>query len=240
VSGVLIVITRPRPQAEALAAGLGERGHECLIEPMLEIEPLPGGRPSLAGVQAIVLTSANAVPALFESARRLPVFAVGETTAAAARAAGCERLTAAEGDAGALGRLIAARCHPGDGALLHLSGEEVREELEQALAPAGFELRRQIVYRAVAARSLSPELQMALRHGTVGAVLLFSPRTAGTLAALMRSAGLEEALGGAAALCISAAVAEEARALPWREVLIAATPSAAALVHLLDAPELRW
>jgi uroporphyrinogen-III synthase len=233
---VQIVITRPRPQAEALAARLGAEGHDCLIEPMLEIEPVAGAPPSLEGVQAIVLTSANAVPALSE----LPVFAVGEATAAAARAAGCCRLTVAEGDARSLGRLIAAFCRPGDGTLLHLCGDHVREGLEDALAPAGFELRRHAVYRAAAARILSPGLRAALEGRTIGAVLLFSPRTARTFADLVRSSRLEEGLAGAAALCLSAAVAGKARPLPWSEVRVAAKPTTDALVHLLDAPGLRW
>lgn len=235
-----IVITRPRPQAEALAARLGAKGHACLIEPMLEIEPLPVGLPSLDGVQAIVLTSANAVPALFEEAKQLPVFAVGEATAAAARAAGCARLSVAEGDAKSLGPLIAARCHPDDGALLHLSGEQVREGMEEAVELADLELRRHAVYRAAAARSLSPGLQAALRRRTIDAVLLFSPRSAAIFTDLVRSSGVERELAGAEALCLSAAVAEEVRALSWGEVRVAARPTAAALLHLLDAPGLRW
>jgi uroporphyrinogen-III synthase len=237
---VQIVITRPRPQGEALAARLGAEGHDCLIEPVLEIELLPGAPPSLEGVQAIVLTSANAVPALSEQARHLPVFAVGEATAAAARVAGCCRLAVAEGDARSLGRLIAARCRPGDGALLHLSGDYVREGLEEALAPAGLELRRHAVYRAAAARILSPGLRAALEHSTIGAVLLFSPRTAPAFADLVRSSRLQGGLAGAAALCLSSAVAGEARPLPWSEVRVAARPTTDALVHLLDAPGLRW
>jgi uroporphyrinogen-III synthase len=237
---VRIVITRPRPQAEPLAARLEAKGHACLIEPMLEIEPLPRAPLTLDGVQAIVLTSANAVPALSGKARGLPVFVVGEATAAAARDAGCARLTIAEGDARRLGRLIAARCRPGDGALLHLSGEQVREGLEEALGPAGLELRRHPVYRAHAARGLSPELRTALLRGTIGAVLLFSPRTARTFGGLVRAAGLQGGLEGARALCLSAAVAGEARALRWREVLMAESPTTEALVHLLDAQGLRW
>jgi uroporphyrinogen-III synthase len=239
-AAVQIVITRPRPQAEPLAARLAAKGHACLVEPMLEIEPLPGAPLPLDGVQAIVLTSTNAVPALLGNALRLPVFAVGEATAAAARDAGCARVTVAEGDARSLGRLLAARCRPGDGALLHLSGEQVREGLEEALRPAGLELRRHPVYRAEAVRRLSPELQTALLRGTIGAVLLFSPRTARTFAGLVRAAGLQAGLEGAAALCLSAAVAGEARTLRWREVLMAKSPTTDALVHLLDAQGLRW
>ncbi|MDF2781612.1 MAG: hypothetical protein K0S96_1416, partial [Geminicoccaceae bacterium] len=59
-----VLITRPRAEAAVLAADLAERGHDVTIEPLLTIEPLPGVVAALAGAQAIVLTSANAVPAL--------------------------------------------------------------------------------------------------------------------------------------------------------------------------------
>jgi uroporphyrinogen-III synthase len=82
---VLVLVTRPRAQAEVTAAALRALGHEPLLDAMLEIEPLH--LPDLAGredVAAVVLTSANAVTALPASLAGLPVFAVGAATAAAA------------------------------------------------------------------------------------------------------------------------------------------------------------
>ncbi len=129
-----VLITRPRAEAAVLAADLAARGHEVTIEPLLTIEPLPGVVAALAGAQAIVLTSANAVPALPATGVRLPVFAVGAATARAARAHGCEEVHAAAGDAQSLARLIGAHCRPAAGPLLHLAGAEVRPGLAEALA----------------------------------------------------------------------------------------------------------
>lgn len=237
---VQILITRPRPQAEALARSLEPRGYTCRIEPMLEIERLDTQPPALDGIQAIVLTSAHAVPALPERAKRLPVFAVGGVTAAAARAAGCTDVTVAEGDAVNLARCIATGCRPEQGALLHLSGVDVRESLAEALAMGGFELRRAPVYRAVAASRLSAALQAALEQRALDAVLLFSPRTARTFVELVRRYRLGDRLDGTAALCLSGAVADAARALRWGEVRSAHRPEREALVQLLEARERRW
>jgi uroporphyrinogen-III synthase len=206
-----------------------------LIEPLLTIEPVPGAAPDLSGVQAILLTSANAVPALDDAARRLPVLAVGAATARAARAAGVAQVHAAQGDAASLARLVGCRCRPDQGALLHLSGTEVRPGLVEHLAAAGFAVRRQAVYRAVAATQLSTSTCEALRRQAIGAVLLYSPRTAGIFCDLVTKSGLARCLEATAAICLSAAVAEACQTVPWRAVKAAERPDHNTLLDQLDA-----
>jgi uroporphyrinogen-III synthase len=166
------------------------------------------------------------------------VFAVGVATAAAVRAAGGIRVDAAEGDAPRLARRIAASCAPGGGSILHLCGTDVRAGLAEPLTEAGFRLVRLPVYRAHAAQALSAQAIDALRAG-IGAVLLFSPRTAGTFAALVQQHGLDHDLGRTDACCLSAAVADGCSTLRWRRVRIAARPDRAALVELLEATDRR-
>ena len=175
---VHVLITRPREQALELADRLAARGDTALIEPLLTIEPVAGVVPQLDGVQALVLTSANAAPALGAWAGQLPLFAVGAATAGAARRAGCATVIAAAGSGADLARLIAQRCRPEDGALLHLSGAEVRPELGEELVAAGFALRRQVVYEARPAPALSPATVAAIgrRAGRGGAAVLAAHR----------------------------------------------------------------
>jgi uroporphyrinogen-III synthase len=231
---VLVLITRPRAAALALARELEGRGHEALIEPLLTIEPIAGVVPNLAGVQAIVLTSGHALAALGGSDPGRPVFVVGEATAAAARRAGCRDVRTGGGDAGQLARLIARKCRPAAGPLLHLSGTEVRPELAEGLAQAGFALRRQAVYRARAAERLSPAALTALRGGGVGAVLLFSPRSAEILVRLLAAYGLTGCLGRTEAICLSRAVSDRCRELPWKALRVAARPEVSAMVGQLE------
>jgi uroporphyrinogen-III synthase len=229
-----VLITRPREQALELARRLAERGDTALIEPLLRIERIPSAVSDLAGVQALVLTSANAVPALREVAARLPIFAVGDATATAARAAGCEVISAA-GSGADLARLIARRCRAEDGGLLHLGGEHVRAGLAEVLSAAGFTLRTQAVYRAVAANALSPDAAQALARRRIDAVLLFSPRTARTCVDLIGRHELRDDLAATAAICLSAAVAQPCRELVWRTIVLAARPDLAALLDALEA-----
>ena len=234
-----VLITRPRERALQLACELEQRGDTVLIEPLLTIEPIAGVAPQLDGVQGIVLTSAHAVPALNEAANALPVFAVGDATAAAAQSAGCSVVLSAAGAGKDLAALIAARCRPGGGALLHLSGEQVREGLAEALAATGFALRRQAVYRAVAAGALAPATVEALAAGKVDAAMLFSPRTARTFVELTDRHGLRERLTSTAAICLSAAVAHPCRELGWRGIYLAARPELSALLEALEAARRR-
>jgi uroporphyrinogen-III synthase len=203
------------------------------------IERMPGGSPDLAGVQALVLTSANAASAVGAPARPLPVFAVGEATAEAARRAGCAAVIATAGAGADLARVITQRCRPEHGALLHLCGEDVRPGLSERLAAAGFALRRQVVYRALAARVLSPAAIEAISRRQIEAVLLFSPRTARTFVALIDRHGLQGNLATTAAICLSAAVAQPCRELVWRAIHLAARPAPGALLEALEAARRR-
>lgn len=229
-----VLITRPQAQAATLARRLEAAGHTVLIEPLLAIEPVPDVSPDLEGVQALVLTSANAVPALRGTDRTLPAFVVGGATAKAARAAGCTDVRVAEGNAVSLARLIAKELRPGGGMLLHLCGTEVRPGLDEALAAAGFGLRRQAVYRAVAARRLSAAAVAGLRARAFDAVLLFSPRTAEILVALVRQHGLSDCLARTEAICLSEAVAGPCHALNWKAVRVAARPEVEMLLGQLE------
>jgi uroporphyrinogen-III synthase len=80
-----VIVTRPRAQAEPLAAALREEGFEPVLCPLIEVEPIDDGPIEAAGYDWVVVTSANGAEQL---ARRhlgpLPrVAAVGGATAQA-------------------------------------------------------------------------------------------------------------------------------------------------------------
>lgn len=88
-----ILVTRPRQDAQPLAAELRERGHDVLVAPMLTIEAQAAPadiETTLAQAQAILVTSLNGMRRLSEitTRRDLTIAAVGESTAVSrARAA---------------------------------------------------------------------------------------------------------------------------------------------------------
>ena len=232
-----VLITRPVEDAEPLASRLRGLGIASLIEPLMSIRVLPGAAFDLRGVQAILATSANGVRAFVRRASRrdIPLFAVGDATATAARDAGFTHVDSAGGDVIALAGRVRKRLDPSAGPLLHVAGSVVARDLSRLLQDAGFACRRAVLYEARPAKSLSPATVRAIRAGELGGVLFFSPRTAEVFVRLARKAQLMRACRRLAVFALSPAVAAKAAPISWRDCRVAATPNQDALLALLAA-----
>ena len=108
-----VLVTRPHPDDEATASALRARGFEVLRAPMLRFEAVPFHDDADARYGAVIVTSANALRAIGVNLAdnrllKLPLFAVGEHTASAARDAGFAQVIAASGGAGGLRDLVLA------------------------------------------------------------------------------------------------------------------------------------
>jgi uroporphyrinogen-III synthase len=234
--GMRALVTRPREESEMLASALAARGIGVVIEPMMEVHYCPAAGPDLAGVQALLCTSANGVRALARASgeRGVPLFAVGDATAARARDEGFAAVTSAGGDAAHLVRVAAGRLRPQDGRLLHISGNEAAGDLAGALRGRGFTVERCVLYEARANSMLSQAAIQALRSGAIDFALFFSPRTAGIFARLADDAGVAESCRAIAALSISTAADAALDALSWRERQVAERPNQGSLLDVLD------
>jgi uroporphyrinogen-III synthase len=234
--GLRALVTRPREAAAALAAALAARGLEAVIEPMLEVHFRAGASPDLTGVQAVLCTSANGVHALARTSaeRRLPLLAVGDATAARARAEGFTSVASAGGDAVDLVRLAAARLDPREGRLLHVCGDAVAGDLAGGLREHGFTVERSILYEARPIPALSQAATDAIRSGAIDFALFFSPRTAAIFARLANDGGVASYCATMTALSISATADAVLGVLPWRERCIAESPEQPALLVALD------
>jgi uroporphyrinogen-III synthase len=230
-----ILITRPREDAEPLAAELVRRGFSALVQPMLEIRTLDGPPLNLEGVQALLCTSANGVRATAARTTRrdLPVLAVGDATARAARDAGFAQVESAGGDVESLARLAAGRLDPAAGRLLHAAGTAVAGDLAGDLGRAGFTVERHVLYAAEPVTELGHDAVQGLYAGTIDAVLFFSPRTGRSFVKVVQKAGLADRLGGVVALCLSEAVGTAVRTVDWQAIHVARQPDQAALLDLL-------
>jgi uroporphyrinogen-III synthase len=207
-----VLILRPRPGADATAARATGRGLRAIVAPLFRIVQRSWTMPERP-FDALLLTSANAARALddrVDRARR--VYAVGATTAEAARTAGFESVIAGPGR---IEQLIPMILADGIGALLHLAGED-----RTAFDPAGLRIETRIVYAAESV-PLPPAFADALDEGAVA--LLHSARAARRFRELAgadhRIAAISEAVRAAAGEGWAAvAVAEE----PTDDALLAA------------------
>ena len=235
------LITRPEEDADPLLEALTRRGHDGIIAPMLEIAFSDDAQPlNLDGAQGLIFTSANGVRAFvrIENRRDLPVYTVGDASAASAREAGFDRVASASGAIEDLADLIRRRVRPAEGVLVHIGGNRLAGDLAGMLSPAGFAIRREIVYRSVAATVMPEPACAALCGRAIAGVLFFSPRTAEVFATLAQAAGLNDRLGGLIALCLSSAVARQLERSggldAWAAVRVAERPVTDALLDLAD------
>ncbi|MEI7710789.1 MAG: uroporphyrinogen-III synthase [Rhodospirillales bacterium] len=226
-----ILITRPEPGAGDTAFRVAALGFEPLLAPVFTIEPVPARLPS--AVAAVLATSGNALAPCFPACRLLPLYTVGDATAARARAMGFGRVVSASGDAVALAALAIRDLRPADGTLLLASGRGQGMPLATTLRQAGFRVLRRAVYRAVPSRALPDAAVDALRAGTVRAALFFSAATARTFVRLIQNACLGETVRSVEALAIGAAAGVALQGLPWRRVGVAAKPTQDAMLALL-------
>ena len=226
-----VLVTRPMPGAERTAQRLEGMGHVALRAPLLTVRPTGEPRPPGA-VDALLVTSAQAVPLLDGLPCGLPVYAVGERTAAHLREAGFSEVRTGEGDAAALARLI-GQAHPPGRALLHVAGRDRKPEPAASLEAFGFRVSVWTAYEAVAVPSLPETVRQALLGHKLDIILHFSRRTAATLLHLAEAEGLAPALATIRHLCLSEDVAA-ALADTGLQPRVAPRPDEESLLGLID------
>jgi uroporphyrinogen-III synthase len=217
----MIVAIRPEPGLQATLQA-GRAMHLTITGmPLFTVEPLHWDVPDPAEFSALLIGSANAIrhggPGL-QSLRSLPVHAVGQASAEAARAAG---FTVAATGSGGLQALIDGL--KGSSQVLRLAGRE-----HVPLDPAdGISITTAISYE-VRALPLAAENVLALRAGDP-VVLLHSASAARHFADECARCGLDKAR--IALACIGQRVAVAAGG-GWRDCQCAPQPSDSALLAL--------
>lgn len=227
-----VLVTRPHRQALATARRLAEAGHEVILAPLLEVVPT-GAEPPPGVVDALVVTSQNAVPALAVERARFdgrPIFAVGAKTGRALVDAGFTDVHVGPSDGAALAELVARSLKSG-AALLHAAGLDRTAEPDDSLRRGGFAVTVWEVYRAETVAVLADAAETALRAGSVDAVLHYSVRSARAFVRLCGAKALP--LDGFLNVCLSDAVAAALAGQSGIRPAVAAVPTEAGLLAAL-------
>jgi uroporphyrinogen-III synthase len=238
-----VLVTRPNPDDETTASALRARGFEVLRAPMLRFEPVAFHDDEDARYGAVIVTSANALRGIAPHVKgsrllKLPLFAVGEHTASAARGIGFEKIIPANGDATALRDLVLASVKAKElkksSTLLYLAGADLARDLAGELGERGFSVVTHTTYRMVPLSSLPRETCDAFAANQVEAVLHYSRRSARAFLEAARAAGVEISALAIPQCCISDAVASIVRDAGATQVMVAASPHENALFEVLD------
>lgn len=187
-----LLVTRPEPDCRKTAERIRALGAEAVEAPMLMLGSLLPERFDLAGVDGLAVTSARVAGFLEGHAQipelvKLPVFCVGDRTAAAMKNAGFENVRSANGDVSALAELIAVE-QP-EGKLLYPCAKDRAGDLEGDLAKKGISCTPVIIYVMDPVTVLPPFVLKDLRDKSINGVLIYSKRTAQTFLEAMKAAG---------------------------------------------------
>ncbi|QWG18566.1 uroporphyrinogen-III synthase [Bradyrhizobium sediminis] len=238
-----VLVTRPHPDDATTAASLRGRGYEVLQAPALRFEPVAFHDDMDARYSAVIVTSASAVRSIEHHLKghrllELPLFAVGQHTADAARSAGFTHVISASGDAAGLRDLVRARVKAKElkkaSTLLYLAGADLARDLAGELGESGLRVVTQTTYRMVPVGSLPREVRDAFAANRIEAVLHYSRRSARAFLDAARADGVEISALSIVQCCISAAVASVVREAGATQVVVAVTPDEDALFEALE------
>ena len=223
-----VLVTRAASEAAATAERVAALGFVPVLAPLFRVRRFSPSVPE--DVQAFLVTSGNAVSGL--PLRRVPVMAVGDVTAARARAHGFADVRSAGRDAAALAALVADTLDPGAGAVLLASGRGQGAAIAADLAERGFRVVRRVFYAAVPVSGFPPAAERALADGALAAAIFLSAETAAAFVRLLPPA-LTASLQQVRALAIGKPAADALKPLPWREIRLAAAPTLDDVLALL-------
>jgi uroporphyrinogen-III synthase len=211
-----------------------EQGYHPVLAPLLQIEPLAAAIdwPDPGVLQALVVTSSNALAAVPPALHKLPLLAVGNATAAKAGQTGFSMVESANGAASTLAELVRNRLDFAGLPLLLTSGRGQGKALADDLRQAGFSIQHREVYAAHPVTALPVAVIQALQDGNLAAALFFSAETARVFGDLLPPA-VHPALMDVEALAMSAAVAAALPPLPWRRIRVAVRPTQHDMLALL-------
>jgi uroporphyrinogen-III synthase len=230
-----IVITRPRPAAEALAASLARAGARPFVFPALAIEPL-GQTPALdaslarlADCDLAIFVSANAVEHGLAAARRhgpwpqrARAAAVGEATAQALRNSGFAAVISPQDRHDSESLLACDELKAVDGRnILIFRGQGGREALKVALEARGANVSYAECYRRTRPAEDPAQLLGAWTRGDIHAVSVLSAETLENFVAMIGPAG-ESHLGSTALVVPHEAISNRPLARRFARVVVAA------------------
>jgi uroporphyrinogen III methyltransferase/synthase len=229
LAGRVVVVTRPRAQAQAFAGLLEAAGASVLLVPTITIEapaswePLDRALERLGDYQWAVFTSVNGVEMTrrrleekgrgADALRGLRLAAIGPATAEALHALGLEtEVVPEEYVAEGLAERLRGLIRPGERVLLARAAE-ARDVLVIQLESAGALVDEVPAYRTRPAAEDAGPLRRALALGKVDVVTFTSSSTVRHFAALFPGEDLSRLLRGVAVACIGPVTGGTAREL---------------------------
>jgi uroporphyrinogen-III synthase len=238
---ISVLILREEYAARRTRDELLSRGFQPLCAPLLTYKAHKTSVPILptAFIEkcVLILTSSaslrsHVVCEFLRGNPQIPVVAVGDHSAEAARISGAQTVFSAHGDRFALKKYLAIHFPPPT-CLLWAMGQHYKKDFIPELMALGYPLIPWEVYSMEAASALPSVALEGLRKRQIDAVLHYSRRTAEIWCSLVQHAGFSSSLFTLRHVCISEDVAQPLKRVGVRSFEIAPEPTEESLLACL-------
>lgn len=218
------LLTRPDNQNDDLAAYIQSCGHKAICAPMMQIEHMALTQDMFSEVEALIITSVQALISIEKSKLNLPdipVFVVGPVSREKALELGFKEVHATQGGKAGLPKLLANNKNH---KFLYVSGDFVSPGTLEMFGETGISYDQKIVYQTTMATHLPQDVHTAFENELVTHTLFTSLRSAQNFKALIGQYGLSDKLHKTKALCMSQPMLLCLKDMGWLDVQVAQTP----------------
>ena len=234
-----ILLTRPQQESQDLAKKLTKIGYQCLIHPLLTIQPCPLEQKEF---DAYIITSRQALHALkaLQVPVNTPLFCVGAETAKEAKKAGFQTYYTGKTVSDMLSFFAAPNTTYLQYNFLYARSDTISHDLTTLLRKTGYTIAEQIAYEAVATKTLSPEIIELLQQDAFAYVAFFSKRTAQIFLHLLRQHRIPLSFLKTDLIAFSRPIAHVLRPVTFKKRHILRAPTLSSFMkrmHILASPE---
>ena len=220
-----ILLTRPQKLSQKIAQDLAKKNLSSLIQPLFSIIKLDNLQLPSTKLQAVIITSQNAVFALQKLGitKDILILAIGNKTALEVNKLGYSNALFANNSATSLFNLAKktlTKNNAQDDLVLYLSGEIITLDLARKLQDLGFLARRMVVYKTKESIKLLPATVDEIANGNVAEIWFYSKRTIEIFYKLAKEHNLLKYLEQIKILCFSKAMANFAKKIGFLNINI--------------------
>jgi len=220
-----ILLTRPIKLSQNIAKNLSQKNLSSLIQPLFSIIQLDNLQLPSKKLQAVLITSQNAVFALTSLAikKNILIIAIGEKTALEVSKLGYKNVLCASNSVISLLNLAKkelTKNNVWDDLVLYLSGEIISLDLAKKLQDLGFAAQRMVVYKTKESIEFLPKTIDEITNGNVSEIWFYSKNTAKIFYQLATKHNLLGYLEQIKILCFSKVIANFAKKIGFLNINI--------------------
>ena len=232
----MILNIRPAIDSQRDAVTLSRRGVASACLPVMEIVTLAPQLPNALEIAGLVFTSRHAVLAFVDAMDtadwwKMPVFAVGQATAAAARVAGFVCIFTGSGGGAGLVPAILQHVPVRQERILWPSAVDKSFDIASALTPHGYDVQILDIYVARPRVNFTTNEMRPLDEGAVSGVIAMSSRSVQLFCKLLQEQGLDSRRTQITLIVGSQSIADLAGP-GWRQIHVARKPRRSRLLAI--------